>query len=612
MVQRFSSRQEAQDHAYDLMQEEQAVYWPRGYRYQTFPEVFRTMNRPAATWTYHTPDATQGTMVVMHNPTKTTKEYTVLAQHKGEWYCDFPAPPYLLYQRYAWINAETVYVCEGERTADAVEALGLAATTSLGGPTREKQADWTPLKGKQVVVLSDFDDKGRDYAQAVAQLCLGVGALSARVVMFPGVKIGEGPCEWMDNIRASLGDEAILPELQKLVDAAALVEYVPPVPEPPKGVQLEFQTFAEIEPATQQWVFDKVIPQGKLTVLMGESGVGKSLTALEIAAKVSRGLTGPHDDQPQKPGSVILFAPEDSPSENIRPRLVASQADLSKVILIPGFSEQDEETEQKLSWTFQLDRDMSFLETKLKSLQQADANIRMLVIDPIDCFLESAKVKKKAMAEHLAVRLAKLAAETGLAIVIVTNLPRGVKGFSPLNSTNRRAGDMGPFGAAARSVWMVGQDLDNRNRRLLLPVKTNYCELPNSMAYQIVDGVIQWEQDGSTLTGDEYLTKCGEYLQDQKRAAREAQSKLAKAMKWLRGMLLEKGGPLAKEQLVVDADANNITKATLRRAYDALDCRSVNNEFQGKWYWYLKEMIPKRDEEFETTEDDNGVEYEQP
>ena len=612
MVQRFSSRQEAQDHAYDLMQEEQAVYWPRGYRYQTFPEVFRTMNRPAATWTYHTPDATQGTMVVMHNPTKTTKEYTVLAQHKGEWYCDFPAPPYLLYQRYAWINAETVYVCEGERTADAVEALGLAATTSLGGPTREKQADWTPLKGKQVVVLSDFDDKGRDYAQAVAQLCLGVGALSARVVMFPGVKIGEGPCEWMDNIRASLGDEAILPELQKLVDAAALVEYVPPVPEPPKGVQLEFQTFAEIEPATQQWVFDKVIPQGKLTVLMGESGVGKSLTALEIAAKVTRGLTWPHDDQPQKPGSVILFAPEDSPSENIRPRLVASQADLSKVILIPGFSEQDEETEQKLSWTFQLDRDMSFLETKLKSLQQADANIRMLVIDPIDCFLESAKVKKKAMAEHLAVRLAKLAAETGLAIVIVTNLPRGVKGFSPLNSTNRRAGDMGPFGAAARSVWMVGQDLDNRNRRLLLPIKTNYCELPNSMAYQIVDGVIQWEQDGSTLTGDEYLTKCGEYLQDQKRAAREAQSKLAKAMKWLRGMLLEKGGPLAKEQLVVDADANNITKATLRRAYDALDCRSVNNEFQGKWYWYLKEMIPKRDEEFETTEDDNGVEYEQP
>ena len=612
MVQRFSSREEAQDHAFDLMQEEQAAYWPRGYRYQTFPEVFRTMNRPAATWTYHTPDATQGTMVVMHNPTKTTKEYTVLAQHKGEWYCDFPAPPYLLYQRYAWINAETVYVCEGERTADAVEALGLAATTSLGGPTREKLADWTPLKGKQVVVLSDFDDKGRDYARAVAQLCLGVGALSARVVMFPGVKIAEGPCEWMDNIRASLGDEAILPELQKLVDAAAFVEYVPPIPEPPKGVQLEFQTFAEIEPATQQWVFDKVIPQGKLTVLMGESGVGKSLTALEIAAKVSRGLRGPHDDQPQKPGSVILFAPEDSPSENIRPRLVASQADLSKVILIPGFSEQDEETEQKLSWTFQLDRDMSFLETKLKSLQQADANIRMLVIDPVDCFLESAKVKKKAMAEHLAVRLAKLAAETGLAIVIVTNLPRGVKGFSPLNSTNRRAGDMGPFGAAARSVWMVGQDLDNRNRRLLLPVKTNYCELPNSMAYQIVDGVIQWEQDGSTLTGDEYLTKCGEYLQDQKRAAREAQSKLAKAMKWLRGMLLEKGGPLAKEQLVVDADANNITKATLRRAYDALDCRSVNNEFQGKWYWYLKEMIPKRDEEFETTEDDNGVECEQP
>ena len=598
MAQQFSSRQEAQDHAFDLMQQEQAAYWPKGYRYQTFPEVFRLMNRPAATWTYHAPDASQGTMVVMHNPTKTTKEYTVLAKHKGEWYCDFPEPPYLLYQRYEWINAETVYVCEGERTADAVEALGLAATTSLGGPTREKLADWTPLKGKKVVVLSDFDDKGWDYACAVAQLCLGVGALSAQVIKFPGLNIGEGPVEWIENVRTASGDDAVLSELQKLVDAAALVEYVPPIPEPPKGPQLVLKSIAEFEPATQQWVFDRVIPQGKLTVLMGEPGVGKSLTMLEIAAKVSRGLTGPHDDQPQKPGSVILFSPEDGVAENISPRLRASNADVTKVFVIPGFSEQDEETEQNLSWSFQLDRDMSFLETKLKSLQEADANIRMVVIDPIDCFLESAKVKKKEMAERLAARLSKLAAETGLAIVVVTNLPRGVKGASQLTRGIRRAGDMGPFGAAARSVWMIGQDLHNRNRRLLLPVKTNYCELPNSLAYQIQNGVIEWEQEPPTLTGDEYLSNLETEARDKTPGYVNPESKLGKAMKWLKHQLSD--GPRHGATLIADGIDNNIMKKTLRNAYDALNCGSVNDDFGGKWFWYLPGHQKRKTDKVET------------
>ena len=610
MVQRFSSREEAQAQAIQQQRHEEPVHWPRGPRYDDFPAILRSMNRYVGIWIYRSNDVIEGTAVVMHRPAGLPRCYTVLSQHGQHWYCDFPEAPYPLYQRDEWTKAETVYVCEGERTADAVEALGLAATTSLGGPTRAKLSVWTPLKGKHVVVLSDFDDKGWNYAREVAQLCLGIGALSARIVMFPGVKVGEGPCEWIDNVRASSGDEAVLPELQKLVDVAALVEFVPPEPVTPKGPQLELLSIADIQPAPQKWVFDRVIPQGKLTVLMGESGVGKSLTLLEIAAKVTRGLTGPHDDQPQEPGSVILFSPEDGVAENIRPRLEAFNADLPKVFVIPGLHEQDEETGQKLTWQFQLDRDMSFLETKLKSLQQAGANIRMIVIDPIDRFLESATVKKKAIAENLATRLSKLAAETGVAIVITTSLPRNVKGVSKLGQGLRRAIDMGPFGAAARSVWMIGHDLDNHNRRLLLPVKTNYCELPNSLAYQIANGVIEWETEPPTLTSEQYLTKCEEHVQDQKRAAREAQSKLAKAMKWLRGVLIANDGPLSKEQLLVDADANNITKATLRRAYDAMGCRSVNDTFQGKWYWYLPELIPQKgkDDEAEMSEDDNAVE----
>ena len=156
MVQRFSSREEARQQAIERQRNQPAAYWPKGFRYKTFADIYSLMNRPAATWTYRAPDTTQGTMVVLHAPKDLPREFTVLGKHKGLWYCDFPEPPHLLYQRYEWGNAETIYVCEGERTSDAVEALGLAATTSLGGPTYEKDSDWTPLKGKQVVILADY------------------------------------------------------------------------------------------------------------------------------------------------------------------------------------------------------------------------------------------------------------------------------------------------------------------------------------------------------------------------------------------------------------------------------------------------------------------------
>ena len=84
-------------------------------------------------------------------------------------------------------------------------------------------------------------------------------------------------------------------------------------------------------------------------------------------------------------------------------------------------------------------------------------------------------------------------------------------------------------------------------------------------------------------------------------------------MKWLKGVLAEKD-LVAKTQLLEDADANNITKATLRRAYDALDCRSVNDTFQGKWYWYLPELVAKKAKEdaeaLEATANETAVECE--
>ncbi|MEI8022242.1 MAG: DnaB-like helicase C-terminal domain-containing protein, partial [Schlesneria sp.] len=296
---------------------------------------------------------------------------------------------------------------------------------------------------------------------------------------------------------------------------------------------------------------------------------------------------------------------EDGLAENILPRLEASNADLTKVTSIAGLRERDDDTKQDLAWTFQLDRDFPFLETRLRSLQEAGTNVRLLVIDPIECFLESATGKKKAAIERLSARLAKLAMETNVAIVVVSNLPRNVKGTSKMAQSIRRTVDLGPFGSAARSVWMVGQDLENQNRRLLLPVKTNYCELPKSLAYQIDGGVIEWEKEPPTLTSDEYLAECDDYIQDQKRAARDEQSQLNFAVRWLRTELSQ--CPLPATTVNRDAADNQISSATLRRARAELQVRSEKYAFAGPWNWSLPETAATSSEEEQAETEAEGL-----
>ena len=186
MVQRFSTREEARQHAIAQKREEVAAYWPRGCRYNEFPEVYRLMNRPAATWTYRSPDAPQGTMVVMHTPSKTSKEYTVLAKYKDYWYCDFPEPPYLLYQRYEWIDAETVYICEGERTSDAIQvarSFSRTSSSAVGVPSLfQPPSRWTTGRsGGAVQCPSTHPDQCR--LRACQPLRAGSGQVGRRAAL---------------------------------------------------------------------------------------------------------------------------------------------------------------------------------------------------------------------------------------------------------------------------------------------------------------------------------------------------------------------------------------------------------------------------------------------
>jgi len=75
-----------------------------------------------------------------------------------------------------------VYVCEGEKCADALASCGLTATTSVGGSNVAAKTDWTPLAGREVIVLPDHDGAGEKYADDVVDISYKAGAKSVRVV----------------------------------------------------------------------------------------------------------------------------------------------------------------------------------------------------------------------------------------------------------------------------------------------------------------------------------------------------------------------------------------------------------------------------------------------
>jgi len=146
-----------------------------------------------------------------------------------------PHPLYRLPDLLATPAGSRVYVTEGEKAADVACALGLVATTSAGGANRAEGSDWSPLAGREVVILPDRDDPGLGYADDVARWCMAAGAKSVRIVRLAEIwaEMPEGG-DIVDLVNNRGGDvDAVRAEVEALVDkteAATLTPEAPAVP----------------------------------------------------------------------------------------------------------------------------------------------------------------------------------------------------------------------------------------------------------------------------------------------------------------------------------------------------------------------------------------------
>ena len=132
-----------------------------------------------------------------------------------------------------------------------------------------------------------------------------------------------------DKVRHRPADQFPVHEPQFQEDSPMAAPHTAPAPQ----VEPVLVRYSDMEPQEQTWLWPEIVPVGCLTLLLGEPGIGKSLLAADLAARVTRGLPWPAKPDSAAPqGSVLLLTPQDDGPRTIRPRLLAAGADLGRVV----------------------------------------------------------------------------------------------------------------------------------------------------------------------------------------------------------------------------------------------------------------------------------------
>jgi hypothetical protein len=235
-------------------------------------------------------------------------------------------------------------------------------------------------------------------------------------------------------------------------------------PRPPasaKTVPLHTVTAREV-----LWLWLNWLPLGKLAVLDGDPGLGKSTLLLDLAARVSRDGIMPDGSQGAT-GAVVILSSEDAVEDTIKPRLEAAGAELTKIEFLDEVIDQDGARPPVLPL------DIPLIEAVILRLKA-----KLLIIDPLMAYLGAVDAIKDQDIRRALHRLKKLAEKQQCTIVYLRHLNKG----TGTKAIYRGGGSIGIIGAA-RAGMLVAQDPDSSFHRILACTKSNLAAKPPSLRY---------------------------------------------------------------------------------------------------------------------------------
>lgn len=310
---------------------------------------------------------------------------------------------------------------------------------------------------------------------------------------------------------------------------------------------LSLINMADVESKNVEFLWYPYIPYGKITIIQGDPGEGKTTAVLRIAALLTKGEKLPEDNQEREPVNVIYQTAEDGLADTVKPRLEAAGADCSRILVI---DESDE--------------NLSMLDSRIEEALK-ETGAKLIILDPIQAYLGSNVDMHRANEIRPVMKhLGNIAEKYGCAIILIGHMNKA----SGSKSTYRGLGSI-DFQATARSVLIVGRIKDDPTCRVIVHDKSSLAPEGPSIAFRLdKDNGFEWEGI-IDITVDELLS--GE----------KKTSKLNKAKDFLKSYLAD--GPKAYNDIEVEAAENGIKSRTLYTAKDELGV--VSKKVGAKWFW---------------------------
>ena len=302
---------------------------------------------------------------------------------------------------------------------------------------------------------------------------------------------------------------------------------------PEKEELVPMLCYEDIEQTSVEWLWFPYLPFGKLTIIQGNPGEGKTYFAMMLTAACTNRKTFPNMEEIE-PFNVIYQTAEDGMGDTIKPRLVEAGADLSRVMVI-------DDTEEAL--TLSDDR----IEKAIRQNQ-----VRLLIIDPVQAFIGADVDMNRANEVRPVFRkLGMIAEKTGCAIVLIGHLNKS----SGTQSTYRGLGSIDIM-AAVRSLLFIGKVKKDPTTRVLIHEKSSLAPPGETMAFKLGD------EEGFRWVGA-YEISADDLLDGKE--GKPTETKLQRGTKLIYELLAD-GNAVTIRELDEKAKAQGISQRTMREA----------------------------------------------